>query len=127
MSSIVSPDCRDQNHQKCPGDAWDEAHDHGTECQCGCHAEAAPEMPRTAMQARHLSGASIGKLIEWDLGRSLATGERQWSPIATLSKVSHGHEEVAIALQWDDYGIDEIDLYPDEWVRVTAPTPAASS
>lgn len=34
---IVSPDCRDKNHQKCPGDAWDEAHDHLTECQCSCH------------------------------------------------------------------------------------------
>ena len=36
---IVSPDCRDLNHQKCTGDAWDEAHDHITECQCSCHAE----------------------------------------------------------------------------------------
>lgn len=38
MSHIVSPDCRDKNHQKCPGDAWDEAHDHATACECGCHA-----------------------------------------------------------------------------------------
>lgn len=49
MSAIVSPDCRDQNHQKCPGDAWDEAHDHATECQCTCHAIG--DYP--ALQAAH--------------------------------------------------------------------------
>lgn len=49
MSAIVSPDCRDQNHQKCPGDAWDESHDHATECQCACHANG--DYP--ALQAAH--------------------------------------------------------------------------
>ncbi len=37
MSRIVSPDCRDNNHQKCPGDALDETNDQITECQCPCH------------------------------------------------------------------------------------------
>lgn len=39
--SSISPDCRDANHHKCRGDAWDEAHDHITECQCSCHTAAA--------------------------------------------------------------------------------------
>lgn len=56
VSVIVSPDCRDRNHQKCPGDAWDEAHDHPAECECECHggpvgAEHFPLCPCGACQA----------------------------------------------------------------------------
>lgn len=42
QETIIGPDCRDLNHQKCRGDAWDEEHDHITECGCSCHVEAAP-------------------------------------------------------------------------------------
>lgn len=34
----VSPDCRDGNHRKCYGDAWDVEADAATVCGCGCHA-----------------------------------------------------------------------------------------
>lgn len=51
MIRIVSPDCRDQNHQKCPGDAWDEAHDHATDCQCQCHTKMIGD-PRIEAAAR---------------------------------------------------------------------------
>lgn len=30
----LSPDCRDENHRKCNGVAWDDAADAPTECQC---------------------------------------------------------------------------------------------
>lgn len=58
MSSVVSPDCRDQNHQKCPGDAWDEAHDHGTECQCACHGQQ-PDDPRLEAAARAIQDEGL--------------------------------------------------------------------
>jgi hypothetical protein len=34
----ISPDCRDGNHTKCPGDAWDLEKDElaGCRCKCGC-------------------------------------------------------------------------------------------
>lgn len=58
MNPIISPDCRDQNHQKCPGDAWDEAHDHGTECECSCHAEMLGD-PRVQVAARAIQDVGI--------------------------------------------------------------------
>jgi len=36
---MLSPDCRDGNHQKCNGDAWDLEADGITDCRCGCHDE----------------------------------------------------------------------------------------
>ena len=35
----VSPDCRDRNHQKCYGSAWNAAEDRPVECRCVCHLE----------------------------------------------------------------------------------------
>lgn len=32
-----SPDCRDGNHGKCPGEAWDMERDEETPCECPCH------------------------------------------------------------------------------------------
>lgn len=34
---VVSPDCRDGNHQKCYGDAWNDAADEPCRCGCACH------------------------------------------------------------------------------------------
>jgi hypothetical protein len=34
---VVSPDCRDENHHKCTGDAWDLAADMPVSCGCLCH------------------------------------------------------------------------------------------
>lgn len=97
------------------------------ECYPGCPHPPCVEIRAArpvaaAMQAKHLSGASIGKLVEWEVGRSLVTGERQWSPAATLSTLMHHHDEVTITMQWDDYGTEEFTLHPDGWVRITAPT-----
>lgn len=35
-AKAISPDCRDGNHQKCDGIAWDMAADEATSCKCGC-------------------------------------------------------------------------------------------
>ncbi|MBO9704775.1 MAG: hypothetical protein J7474_04580, partial [Arthrobacter sp.] len=35
----VSPDCRDANHHKCYGTAFDEQHDVVRDCACTCHDE----------------------------------------------------------------------------------------
>lgn len=79
-----------------------------------------------AMQAKHLSGASIGKLVEWEVGRSLVTGERQWSPAATLINVWHAEDSTEIAIDYDraqDFAdtYDQVGLKPDDWVRITTP------
>lgn len=46
MLSNVSPDCRDGNHGKCFGTAWDLSIDEATacDCECGCSAEWAGEL-----------------------------------------------------------------------------------
>jgi hypothetical protein len=33
----MSPDCRDGNHQKCDGTAWDDDADEETTCECPHH------------------------------------------------------------------------------------------
>lgn len=77
-----------------------------------------------AVQARHLSGASIGKLIEWEVGRDVATGAHQWSPAGVLINVWHAADSTEIAINYDRAGdytdtYDQIGLSPDSWVRVT--------
>lgn len=71
------------------------------------------------MQAKHLSGASIGKLVEWDLGRSPVTNEIQWSPIATLAYLSHSQSWVNLGLNYGHHNTQEMELEPNDWVRVT--------
>lgn len=39
MSDFLSPDCRDNNHIKCDGTAWDTEQDHLCECFCQCHQD----------------------------------------------------------------------------------------
>lgn len=68
----------------------------------------------TAMQAKHLSGASIGKLVEYEIGRDLTTGARQWSPAFKLRGLTHSNDEVELEAYGGNYG-----LKPDDWVRVT--------
>lgn len=34
---LVSPDCRDDNHTKCDGNAWDLILDYVVDCDCPCH------------------------------------------------------------------------------------------
>lgn len=44
MTDWISPDCRDGNHRKCNGEAWDEDADDLTDCQCpGCLCHVAPD------------------------------------------------------------------------------------
>jgi hypothetical protein len=44
MTTWLSPDCRDGNHQKCDRVAWDEEEDDGTDCGCECHEEVKPPL-----------------------------------------------------------------------------------
>ncbi|WP_269067358.1 hypothetical protein [Brevibacterium sp. CCUG 69071] len=38
MTSVLrSPDCRDDNHRKCDGQAWDDDTDALASCGCTCH------------------------------------------------------------------------------------------
>jgi hypothetical protein len=39
MDMVLSPDCRDGNHTKCPGRAWNLILDDEVDCDCGCHDE----------------------------------------------------------------------------------------
>lgn len=100
-----------------------------TECYPGCPhppcvAIRAANPVAAAIQAKHLSGASIGKLVEWEVGKSLTTGQRQWSPAGTLVNVWHAEDSTEIAVDYDrvqDHAetYDQIGLQPDAWVRVT--------
>lgn len=36
---LLSPDCRDGNHQKCDGTAWSLELDDRVQCDDGCHEE----------------------------------------------------------------------------------------
>lgn len=102
---------------------------HYKDCSCGtCHYAQASRPIAAAVQARHLSGASIGKLIEWEVGKDVATGAHVWSPAGTLVNVWHGQDSTEVSVNYDhpgDYAdtLDQIGLGPDQWVRVTQ-TPA---
>lgn len=39
--AVVSPDCREANHHKCYGSAFDEQADRITACDCYCHNDPA--------------------------------------------------------------------------------------
>lgn len=137
MTVLMSPDCRDgDKHRACSGHGWCEQTDQTVPCPCGCHqpVEHYPFCPcgtcqgiraalpvAAAMQARHLSGASIGKLVEYSDSRSLITNEHLWSPAGTLVNVWHAEGSVEIAIDWGQGAYDQTGLHPDDWVRVTAP------
>lgn len=132
MSVLMDPDCLDGKHRSCNGGGWCEATDRLAPCPCECHGgpvgtEHFPGCPcgacqnlRTlrpvthAMQAKHLSGASIGKLVEYSNGRSLTTNEHQWSPAFKLQGLTHTSGEVELEAHGGNY-----ELRPDDWVRVT--------
>lgn len=81
------------------------------------------------MHARHLSGASIGKLVEWEVGQDLTTGAHQWSPPALLDSVGHREGVVTLTIDWgndgdyDGWHTGREELPPDSWVRVTQGAP----
>lgn len=119
MSVLLSPDCLDTNHRACSGNGWCEQSENVAPCPCSCHRPAQPARPTThAMHARHLSGASIGKLVEWEVGQDLTTGAHQWSPPALLEAIHHSSYELTIYC-----GHNETELPPDSWVRVTQGAP----
>lgn len=68
---MLSPDCRDGNHQKCNGDAWDLEADGITDCRCGCHDE--PEAMRQDIEhtGRHVAEIYIPPFTneQYDAGR----------------------------------------------------------
>lgn len=132
---LMNPDCLDGKHRACSGDGWCEEADHAVPCPCSCNQpkECYPGCPHppcvairaaqpvaAAIQAKHLSGASIGKLVEWDLGRSAVTSEIQWSPLATLAYLSHSQSWVNLGLNIGHDDRQEMELEPNDWVRITA-------
>lgn len=42
MVAPLNPDCRDDKHRACAGDAWDVEQDASTGCACHCHDETWP-------------------------------------------------------------------------------------
>ena len=101
------------------------AGEHYSGCPCGaCQSLRAAQPTTHAIQAKHLSGASIGKLVEYEIGRDLVTGTHQWSPTGTLINVWHAEDSTEIAIDYDrtqDHAdtYDQIGLKPTDWVRVT--------
>lgn len=95
-------------------------------CPCGACQQIRAAQPTThAIQAKHLSGASIGKLLEWEVGKSLETSEILWSPQAMLDGVGHREDNVNLVIDWgnngnyDGWHAEDHELKPDDWVRVT--------
>lgn len=103
---------------------------HYNGCPCPVCVIVRAAQPTThAIQAKHLSGASIGKLVEYEVGRNLTTGAHQWSPAGTLINVWHAEDSTEIAVDYDrvqDHAdtYEQVGLNPDDWVRVTQPTGA---
>lgn len=92
--------------------------EHFPGCPCGtCQGIRTTQPVAAAMQAKHLSGASIGKHIEYSTSRSITTNEHQWSPAFTLRGLTHSSNEVELEAHGSNYA-----LHPTDWVRVTAPT-----
>jgi hypothetical protein len=59
----VSPDCRDDNHGKCPGYGWDLETDQADVCPCTCHPDTLKcgqhhEAPGLAYLGECLAGAN---------------------------------------------------------------------
>lgn len=142
MPVLMDPNCLDGNHRSCAGGGWCEETDQLAPCPCECHGgpvggEHFPGCPcgtcqslraarpaASAIQAKHLSGASIGKLVEYSTSRSITTNEHLWSPAATLINVWHAEDSTEIAIDYDhvqDHAdtYDQIGLKPTDWVRVT--------
>lgn len=69
--------------------------------------------------------ASVGKLIEWDMGRSVVTNELQWSPGAELGHLTHGPDTIEIPIRHSKSNWDRITLTTTDWVRVTVPASGA--
>lgn len=141
MSILMNPDCLDLKHRACSGDGWCESTDQAVPCPCVCHtivpggsiglttsetitAHLVPT--HTAMQAKHLSGASIGKLVEYEVGRSLTTNELQWSPSAELGHLTHGPDTIELHIRHSEANWGRITLTPTDWVRVTQPAGATA-
>lgn len=55
----LSPDCRDQNHQKCDGIAWDEEADDFGVCACSHHLKDKREKAHQAVKEFDLNPCSL--------------------------------------------------------------------
>lgn len=88
---------------------------HYNGCPCPVCVIIRAAQPTThAIQAKHLSGASLGKLVEYEIGRDLTTGAHQWSPAFLLQGLTHSSDEVELEAHGGNYGLKTTD-----WVRVT--------
>lgn len=104
MTAPVNPDCRDDKHRACGGDAWDFDTDQPADCSCGCHAAealAAPvELRAITVRApwawaivharkdvenrtRNLAGTYRGP-VAIHVGLTPATDAQAWWPLGDL-------------------------------------------
>lgn len=62
MAIDLSPDCRDDNHGKCPGYGWDMDADQADVCPCTCHPDT-PKcgQPHEAPGLAHLGACLAGE------------------------------------------------------------------
>jgi hypothetical protein len=61
MTTWLSPDCRDENHQKCDRIAWDEDKDDGTDCGCDCHIQVVDAHPKDYLECWAKSKGATSK------------------------------------------------------------------
>lgn len=59
MAVQLSPDCRDDNHGKCPGYGWDLEFDAVDVCPCTCH----PDTPKCGLPHEAPGLAYLGQCI----------------------------------------------------------------
>jgi len=60
MAVLPSPDCRDDNHNKCPNVGWDEVADDATGCPCHCHPGPRCGQPHEAPALAYLGQCIMG-------------------------------------------------------------------
>jgi hypothetical protein len=61
MAVQLSPDCRDDNHGKCPGYGWDLDADRADVCPCTCHPETVKcGLPHEATGLAYLGPCLMG-------------------------------------------------------------------
>lgn len=59
MAVQLSPDCRDDNHGKCPGYGWDLDADQADVCPCTCH----PDTPKCGLPHEATGLAYLGPCL----------------------------------------------------------------
>ena len=95
MALLLNPDCRDENHVKCPNAGLDDETGQGTYCPCFCHPENPPcGKPHEATGLAYLGPCLMGAGHE---------GPHQFTGPIAGTVIS-----VTIEAPEDDAGVDSI-------------------